>query len=378
MKILLVGEYSRLHNSLKEGLTALGHEVTLIATGDYFKNYPADIKLIPKYRSGWLKKLRLLWYFISGRDCSSQQLAKQFFSYKDQLQGYDVVQLINESPLGIQPREEKKIISFLKKHNQKIILLCCGTDYVSVKYAADKKFRYSILSPYLEGRVTEKQMEATLKYLTPLFVELHHFVLQQVAGVIASDLDYHLPWQGHPRYLGLIPNPINTDLIEWGLPPIENKLVIFHGVNTTHYYKKGNDFFDAALEKIQQLFPERVEIIRSENLPYQQYIELYNRAHILLDQVYAYDQGYNALEAMAKGKVVFTGAEQEWIDHYGLQPDTVAINALPDVSYLVAKLTHFIENPQLLESISQQARAFVEREHHYILIAQKYLEVYKR
>lgn len=378
MKILLVGEYSRLHNSLKEGLTALGHQVTLIATGDYFKNYPADIKLVPQYRSGWLKKLRLLWFVLSGRDCSSSQVARQFFSYKDQLQGYDVVQLINESPLGLQPREEKKIISFLKKHNKKLILLCCGTDYVSVKYAADKKFRYSILTAYFEGRVTKKQLEATLKYITPPFEDLHRFVMQQVAGVIASDLDYHLPWQGHPDYTGLIPNPINTDQIAWGLPPLEKKIVIFHGINTTHYYKKGNDFFDAALEKIQQLFPERVEIIRTENLPYQQYIQLYQRAHILLDQVYAYDQGYNALEAMAQGKVVFTGAEQEWLEHYHLQEDTVAINALPDVAYLVAKLSHLIENPHLLESISKQARAFVEREHHYILIAKKYLEVYRQ
>ena len=38
-------------------------------------------------------------------------------------------------------------------------------------------------------------------------------------------------------------------------------------------------------------------------------IKNYEQAHIILDQVYAFDQGYNALEAMAKGKVVFTGAE---------------------------------------------------------------------
>ena len=29
----------------------------------------------------------------------------------------------------------------------------------------------------------------------------------------------------------------------------------------------------------------------------------------------------NALEAMAKGKVVFTGAEQEWLNHYDLKED---------------------------------------------------------
>ena len=47
MKILLIGEYSRLHNSLKKGLKELGNEVTLIGTGDLFKNYPVDISIKP-------------------------------------------------------------------------------------------------------------------------------------------------------------------------------------------------------------------------------------------------------------------------------------------------------------------------------------------
>ena len=43
MDVLLVGEYSRLHNSLKEGLIELGHNVTLAGTGDGFKGYPVDL-----------------------------------------------------------------------------------------------------------------------------------------------------------------------------------------------------------------------------------------------------------------------------------------------------------------------------------------------
>ena len=49
MKILLIGEYSRLHNSLKEGLEKNGHNVTLVGSGDGFKNYPVDIKLDSYY-----------------------------------------------------------------------------------------------------------------------------------------------------------------------------------------------------------------------------------------------------------------------------------------------------------------------------------------
>lgn len=79
-----------------------------------------------------------------------------------------------------------------------------------------------------------------------------------------------------------------------------------------------------------------------------QHIKNFENAHIILDQVYGFDQGFNALEAMAKGKVVFTGAETEFLKHYHLQEDEVAINALPDVNYLVEKLSYLIENPQKL------------------------------
>ena len=45
MKILLLGEYRRLHNSLKEGLVALGHEVIIVGCGDKFKKFPVDYSI---------------------------------------------------------------------------------------------------------------------------------------------------------------------------------------------------------------------------------------------------------------------------------------------------------------------------------------------
>ena len=71
MKILLVGEYSRLHNSLKEGLVLLGHEVVLVGDGDYFKNYPVDIKLKRRFQKGLGRRLKNLLFLISGFDLSS-------------------------------------------------------------------------------------------------------------------------------------------------------------------------------------------------------------------------------------------------------------------------------------------------------------------
>ena len=378
MRILLVGEYSRLHNSLKEGLQALGHEVTLVSTGDEFKNFPSDVLLKRKYDSGISKKVKVGLFKLFGKDISSLSLKNQFFRQKEKFKGFNVVQLINESPLGILPIYEKKIISFLKNNNEKLFLLSCGTDYTSVRYAYEKKFRYSIFNPFFEGKISEKEFFPALKYLKPEYEELHNFVFENVDGIIASDLDYDIPLLGNNKYLGLIPNPINTEKLKCQTFVSEEKIIIFHGINRTNYFKKGNDYFEAALKKLQQKHPTKVEVVTVENVPYSEYIEKYNSAHILLDQVFAYDQGYNALEAMAKGKVVFTGAEKEFLERYNLMEDEVCINALPNVDYLFKKMEDLILNPEKLRVISNNARAFIEREHNYISIAKKYLETWKK
>ncbi len=378
MKILLVGEYSRLHNSLKEGLESLGHQVTIIATGDYFKDYPVDIKLSRNYNEGIGKKFKVAIYKLFKIDITSLSLKNQFFSHQNQLKNFDVAQLINESSLGAIPKIEKQFISFLKKHNKKLYLLSCGTDYMSVKHSSDQKPRYSILEALFKEKDSVKNFDTILKYLTPEYVSLHNFVFNNVEGVIASDLDYHLPMHGHSKYKGLIANPINTDILAFKQNKIKDKIVIFHGINRANYYKKGSDYFEDALEIIQKKYAEKIEIKTVENLPYAEYIETYNTAHIVLDQVLAYDQGYNALEAMSKGKVVFTGAEQEWLDFYNLEEDTVAINALPNATKIANKLEWLILNPEKITEIGKNARSFIEKEHHYIKIAKKYISVWNK
>jgi glycosyltransferase involved in cell wall biosynthesis len=375
MKILLVGEYSRLHNSLKEGLLKLGHEVTIIGSGDDFKDYPVDIRIDNRYRSGWRKKIMVLCHILFGINLKANSIQKQFFANSDRLKGFDIVQLINESPLGATPAIEQEIIGFLKQHSKKLFLLSCGTDHISVSYAYEKKFRYSILTPLFEGKVSRKKFDPVLKYLRPEYRKLHEFVYQLVDGVIASDLDYHIPLQGHPKYLGLIPNPVNTDSIEYIPPLIGDRIVIFHGINRANYYKKGSDYFEEALQKLDRKYGDRIEIITVENVPYVEYIRLYDKAHILLDQVLGYDQGYNALEAMAKGKVVLTGAEKEHTDYFNLT-GPVALNALPDAESIYNRLAELIEHPDKIVAISRSAREFIEKEHYYIEIAKKYIQKY--
>ena len=81
---------------------------------------------------------------------------------------------------------------------------------------------------------------------------------------------------------------------------------------------------------------------------------------------------------MALGKVVFTGAEQAFLEHYGLKEDEVAINALPDTNYLVEKLSYLIENPDEIERIGKNAKAFVINHHEAKQVAEKYVETWTK
>ncbi len=377
MKILLIGEYSRLHNSLKEGLVQLGHDVTLVGDGDGFKNFPVDIRFVHTHRSGFKGFLKKVWYRLFKIDLNSLSIQRQFNAQKHNLAGYDVVQLINEITFGTVPKVEQVLMEYLFRLNNNVFLLSSGTDVPSVDFAYQKKFKYSILTPFNEQKVSKKSYQPILKYLENAYVDLHHYIYDHIKGVISTDIDYHLPLVGHSKYLGMIPNPINTDRISYIENKIKGKIIIFHGINRVNYFKKGNDLFEAALKVIASKFPDKVEIITTADCPYDQYINLYNQAHILMDQVYAYDQGYNALEAMAKGKVVFTGAEQEWLDYYHLEKDTVAINAEPDIQAIIEKLEWLISNPDRIIEISKNARAFIEKEHHYLKIANRYLNTWK-
>ncbi|WP_296380985.1 glycosyltransferase [Winogradskyella sp.] len=374
MKVLLFGEFNRTHWNIKKGLETLGHKVIVVSTTDGFKKVDVDIELKNNYSTFLLKKIRILVYKITGIDLTAKSIKKQLISKKTELKSFDIVQFINEAPFDFNRADQEDIFKWISMLNTKVYLLSTGLDYPSVSYAFDKKFRYSILTPFFEKKGSKQDFSPALSYLTPEHLKLHKRIFKTIEGVISNDLDYHIPLQDHPKYLGMIPHAIDLSELIYKAPKIEDKVIIFHGINTYNYYKKGNDLFEAALDIISQKYSDRVEIIVAKNLPYKDYITSFDKAHILLDQVYAYDQGFNALEAMAKGKVVFTGAEKEWEGYYNVEEDTIVINALPNAEAIALKLESLIKNPEKLIKISKNAREFVEIHHDHINCSKQYLE----
>ena len=112
MRTLLIGEYSHVHATLAEGLRALGHDVTVISNGDFWKDYPRDIDLVR--HPGKLGGIRYL---------------TKLYTLLPKLTDYDIVQLINPMFLELKAERIFPIYRFLKKHNQKVFLGGFGMDW---------------------------------------------------------------------------------------------------------------------------------------------------------------------------------------------------------------------------------------------------------
>lgn len=153
MRILLVGEYSNFHNSLKAGLTALGHEVLLMGDND-FKNYPLDVNLYAKFtRDNYLlNKIRQLIFKVFATDIAQWEVALNFYFVRKKARNFDVVQLVNEYAIQSTPRLDEKILRYIFKNNGAAFLVSTGDDFLNVNYMLSGKLKYSVLTPCEEFR----------------------------------------------------------------------------------------------------------------------------------------------------------------------------------------------------------------------------------
>ena len=113
MKILLIGEASFLHNTLKKGLLERGHRVLTMSDGNGWHDAPRDINLRRNLRWGKFGGLWVVW---------------QLLRHLPQLCGNDVVQIHNYQFVPLMYRWNTLLLRFLKLTNRCVVKGCFGDD----------------------------------------------------------------------------------------------------------------------------------------------------------------------------------------------------------------------------------------------------------
>ncbi len=369
MKILLVGEYSNVHWTLAEGLRTLGHEVTVVSDGDHWKNYSRDIDL----RRHSLGKWDTLRYYID------------ILRTIPRLRGYDVVQFINPVFLDLKPQRILPYYRKLRQQNGRVFLGSYGIDKPWVEEGLKPEtFRYSDFYLFGERRHNAFTQEMEQNWLGPKG-DLFDQIAEDCDGIIASLYENYRCCQAHyADKLHFIPFPIplDTKSSATSVEAISSKkpsvLNFFIGIQRSRSEYKGTDIMLRALERLKAKYPEQMEIVRAENVPFAQYQQMLDGSHVLLDQLYSYTPAMNGLLAMSHGMVLVGGAEPEHYNLLGEKELHPIINVQPSEEDVFNQIEQqLLLHPDAISRLSSESVEYIRRHHDPVRIAQQYLQVWQ-
>ena len=377
MKILLMGEYSNVHATLAEGLRKLGHHVTVLSNGDFWKNYPRDIDLVRKPG-----KLGGIMYMM------------KLYTNVHKLKGYDIVQLINPMFLELKAERIFPIYQYLRKHNKKIILGGFGMDYYWVSVCCkDKPLRYSDFNIGDELRTNADALKERKDWLGTEKGRLNQMIAEDCDGIITGLYEYWACYQpGFPQKTTFIPFPIKPKLITSGngnsytnaenhqvIPlDIPKKVKLFIGINKSRSEYKGTDIMLKAAQAIAKKYPDKTELRIAENIPFAEYVKMMNGSDAILDQLYSYTPSMNPLEAMARGIICIGGGEPENYEIIHEDKLRPIINVLPNYESVYQELEHLVLHPELVPLLKQQSIEYINKHHDYIKVAKRYEAFYQK
>lgn len=362
MKILLLGEYSNVHNTLAQGLRALGHSVTVASNGDFWKDYPREISLCRSQN-------RLGGLALSAKICS----------ILPRLCGYDVVQIINPIFVELKAKRNLWLYKFLRRHNGKMFLGAFGMDHYWVSTCRERKpLRYSDFNIGDTLRTNKDALEETADWIGTEKERLSRYIAVDCDGIIAGLYEYLVCYREHfPSKTVFIPFPIR---LEKKLATVRamshDKVKLFIGINRSRSEYKGTDIMLAAAEKVAAKYPDRAELTVVESVPFERYKAMMDGADVILDQLYSYTPAMNALLAMSKGIVCVGGGEPESYAILGEDELRPIVNVVPTFDSVYEALEKIVLNPPLLQRLKEESVTYVARHHDYIKVAKAYERVY--
>lgn len=341
MKILLIGEFSGVHNNLKRELKRLGHQVVLAAGGDGYRGFGYNIDLKPFKRFRPFNQLFNTVHILLNIH---------------KLCGYDIVQFITPfvfpTPflwLGLH-----RLI--IKKNNKKVYYVCGGDpDLLSIK----GMFKYF------------PHDESSAKY-THLKIRYNKWFIGNVDRIIPSMYEYGMNHRNNPQCISHIKLPIVLEEIKVS-NGFSEQVRILHGVTRSNV--KGSQYIINAMKRIEEDFGDEVEITIVERLPFTVYTKILERNDVLIDQCKSYSYGMNALIAMSKGLVVLSGSEPEALDYLEVE-DCPVINIIPDENQIYSVLSKLIQERSSLTEIKKKSISFVTKYHNAEVIAHNFEQVY--
>lgn len=362
MKILMLGDYSNLHACLAKELRKRGHDVTLVSDRGGYMKTEADVEM--RRRPGILGSFAYLYRVMASLPSWS---------------GYDVVQLINPQFLSLKPGKLKMIFDILKKNNRSVFLTLCGNDHFFVKDCVDSDiFRFS------EFRIGKVKAPLVLcdpmreaGWLIPEHAAYTQHLYDNIDGAMSTLPEYDMSARRHmnPDKLKFTNLPISLDSLEFSPIEFDGPIRVLIGMKGGMEIQKGTARMLDICKELEKEMEGLLEVRVVKNLSLADYLNELRNSHIVIDQLYSYSPGMNALQTMALGRITASGGQPEYYEYIGesVQP-IFCLTPLEDADTIKKRLKELILDADRIKSMSEEGRRLVERHNDVVKVASLFEE----
>ena len=364
MKILLLGEASFVHSTLRKGFEALGHNVTLVSAGCIW-DCPRDIDLSRDMSWGKLSGLKVIWKIL---------INLHVFI------GNDIVQMNDFHTIPLKLGWNKLFFKFIKHFNKNVVRGCWGDDIVVFDAQAKGVLAYSDTHIGKKAINVEENKWRIEEQHLPEFLSCCRYVNKHADAFAACLYEYYMYYNKdeYRSRLHYMPLPIEIpDAKNISVKGMHWPIKVLVGIQKRRDFIKGASIIGELVEKIAAEHPDKVVVNKVYDVPYIEYCKMLEEADVLVDQLYSYTPSMNSLAAMARGTVVIGGGEEEYYDFIGEKELRPIINVRPhEDEYNLEVLRKALLTLGKIRELSRESAAFVRKHHDYMKVSRQYIEMY--
>ena len=367
LKILLLGDYSNFHATLARGLRALGQDVTLASDGGSFMQCERDLDISRRF---------------SGKAGGLLHASALMLTTLTRLRGFDIVSFRDPQFLQLRPEKIKWFLKAITANNGACFHSYLSTDvrFLDMLKAPDSPLRYS--EWFVDGqpnRLRIKESDKWEAWHSPEMISLNDAFYSRMRGAVTALYEYHKAAErsypaGSIAYGGI---PIDTGAIEPMVIDRPGKVRLFLAWDYKRRLEKGNDLLEQAARNVVARHPDKAEVVMVENVTRSQYLDAMRSCHVLLDQIYSYTPATMALESMAAGLTVVSGAEKDFYDFIGEKENFPIVNAPLGLEEIERTIEDIVTHRERFAERSRRGRSFVEKHNAMEVVAGRFLNFWR-
>jgi hypothetical protein len=346
MRVLLLGEFSGVHNNLKLGLEFYDHHVFLCANGDGFKNLNYDFKLEKYDKSKSFYRIRNVINLYRNINLFIK---------------YDLVQFISPNVFPVYLKFSGFSL-IIKLFNKKMSYYICGTDPTYLK--SKNNFDYF---PFDEN-------SSEIPKYRFYHIIFHNIFIRNMDFLIPSMYSYYIGYKDHAKINKMIPLPsFNSSAYS---VKTKTKTKILFGITREEF--KGAKFILQALKRIEKVYKDSISIEIVKQIEFKDYVRKIEESDILIDQCKFYEYGMNAIYALELGKIVLSGNNTD-IHPYNNFFNCPIIHIKPNADFIFKKIDKILKKDSIgLEKLKLKGPNYVKNIHDYKEVSKLFLNVWRQ